>query len=262
MNGPIDVFSGRPIPIHDEAGFAGMRVAGQLAARTLDFIAEHIAPGISTGEVDRLCDTFMRDNGGVPATVGYKGYQHATCTSVNHVVTHGVPDDGKVLRDGDIINVDVTPNVNGWHGDSSRTFYVGTPAKKTQRLVDATYDGMMAGIAVVRPGATLGDVGAAVDQVARAHRLANVRDFCGHGLGRVMHGSPTVLHYGEPGTGTALEPGMFFTIEPMFTAGRAEVKILGDGWTTVTRDRSWSAQFEHSVGVTADGVEVFTKPPS
>ena len=262
MNRPIDSHSGKAIPIHDEAGFAGMRAAGRLAAATLDFIAGHIEPGISTGEIDRLCDGFMRDNGGVPATVGYKGYRHASCTSVNHVVTHGIPDDGKVLRDGDIVNVDVTPIVDGWHGDTSRTFFVGTPATKTRRLVEATHQGMTAGIAAVRPGATLGDVGAAVDAVARQHRLDNVRDFCGHGVGRIFHDAPTVLHYGKPGTGTVLMPGMFFTIEPMFTLGRAEVKILGDGWTTVTRDRSWSAQFEHSVGVTDDGVEVFTKPPS
>lgn len=255
----VDEYSGRMIPIHDAEGFAGMRSAGKLAAATLDFIAPQVVAGISTAALDRQCDVFMRNHGAVPATVGYNGYRHATCTSVNHVVTHGIPDDGKILRDGDIINIDVTPLLDGWHGDSSRTFVVGTAARKVERLVEATYAAMMAGIAVVKPGARLGDVGAAIDAVARTNRLGNVEDFCGHGVGRIFHDAPTVLHMGDPGTGTMLEPGMFFTIEPMFTLGRPKVKILGDGWTTVTRDRSWSAQFEHSVGVTDDGVEIFTR---
>jgi methionyl aminopeptidase len=254
----LDERTGKPIPIHTPEDFEAMRRAGRLAAATLDFIAEHIRPGVSTGELDRLCDGFMRDHGAVPATLGYKGYAHATCISVNQVVTHGVPSDAKKLKNGDIVNVDVTPSLDGWHGDSSRTFFVGNPAKRARKLVATCYEAMMAGIAVVRPGASLGDIGAAIDRVARREGYSNVREFCGHGLGRVFQDAPTVLHYGEPGTGTRLQPGMFFTIEPMLNAGRRHVKVLADGWTAVTRDRSLSAQWEHSVGVTEDGVEIFT----
>jgi methionyl aminopeptidase len=248
---------GRRIPLYDADGFAGMRKAGRLAAATLDFIGPYVQAGISTAELDRLCDQFMRDAGAIPGTVGYHGYQHASCISVNHVVTHGIPG-GKILADGDIVNIDVTPVVDGWFGDSSRTYMVGEVRALARRLVEATFEAMMAGIDLIRPGATLGDVGAAIEAVARRERFSVVRDFCGHGLGRVFHDAPLVMHYGQAGTGVVLEPGMFFTVEPMLNAGKAEVKILADGWTTVTRDRSLSAQFEHSVGVTADGVEIFT----
>ncbi|WP_374378039.1 type I methionyl aminopeptidase [Dongia sp.] len=251
----------RSIPLHDAEGFEGMRRAGRLAAETLDFIGPHVRPGISTAALDKLCETFMRDHGGVPATIGYKGYQHASCISVNHVVTHGIPSDKKVLTDGDILNIDVTPLVDGWHGDSSRMYIAGEASVKARRLCDVTYQSLMAGIAVVKPGNTLGDVGNAIETLARKNRFSVVEDFCGHGVGRVFHDAPQVLHYGKPGTGVVLEPGMIFTIEPMLNAGKADVKILGDGWTTVTRDQSLSAQFEHSVGVTETGVEIFTLSP-
>jgi len=253
--------TGRPILLHDAEGFAGMRKAGALAALTLDFIGEHVRPGISTGELDRLCDGFMRDHGAIAATIGYKGYNHASCISVNHVVTHGIPSDAKVLREGDILNIDVTPLVDGWHGDTSRMFIAGKPGVKARKLCDVTYQALMAGIAQVKPGNTLGDVGHAIETLAHKNRFSVVEDFCGHGVGRVFHDAPQVLHYGKPGTGVVLEPGMIFTIEPMLNAGKAEVKILGDGWTTVTRDQSLSAQFEHSVGVTETGVEIFTLSP-
>lgn len=252
--------TGKPIPLHDAEGFEGMRRAGRLAAATLDHIAGFVRPGVSTAELDRLCEDFMRAGGAVPATIGYHGYRHASCISVNHVVTHGIPSADKILQPGDILNIDVTPCLDGWHGDSSRMYVVGEPSVKARRLIEATREALAAGIAAVRPGATLGDVGHAIEQVALRARYAVVRDFCGHGVGRAMHQAPQVLHYGRPGQGLVLEPGLFFTIEPMLNAGGAAVKILDDGWTTVTRDRSLSAQFEHSVGVTETGVEIFTLP--
>ena len=252
---------GRRVKLHGAEAFEGMRRAGKVAAETLDFIAPYVRPGVSTGELDRLLDGFMREQGSVAATIGYRGYRHASCISVNHVVTHGIPDDGKILAEGDILNIDVTPKLDGWHGDSSRMYVVGPPSLKARRLIETTYEAMMAAIAAVRPGATLGDVGAAVEAVARRERFAPVEEFTGHGVGRVFHDAPEVLHTGRPGTGLQLEPGMIFTIEPMLNAGRRDVKVLPDGWTTVTRDRSLSAQFEHSVGVTADGVEIFTASP-
>jgi methionyl aminopeptidase len=257
----LDV-DGRRIPIHGADGFEGMRRAGRLAAATLDFISSHIRPGVSTAALDQLCETFMRDHGGVPATIGYKGYRHASCISVNHVVCHGIPSAEKILAEGDIVNIDVTPKLDGWHGDTNRTFPVGAVPTKARRLVDTTREAIAAGIAAVRPGNTLGDIGHAIETVARRERFTVVRDFCGHGVGRVFHDAPTVLHYGKPGTGIVLEAGMIFTIEPMINAGRHEVKILGDGWTAVTRDRSLSAQFEHSIGVTEDGAEIFTRSPA
>ena len=257
LSGQVDE-TGRPVPLYGPEGFEGMRRAGRVAANTLDYIAQHIRPGISTGEIDRLCEAFMRDSGAVPATIGYKGYRHASCISVNHVVTHGIPADDKILVEGDILNIDVTPLLDGWHGDSSRMYVVGNPSVRARRLITATHEAMMAGIAAVRPGATLGDVGHAVETVARRERFSVVQDFCGHGVGRVFHDAPQVLHYGQPGSGVVLEPGMIFTIEPMLNVGRPEVKVLADGWTAVTRDRSLSAQFEHSVGVTETGVEIFT----
>jgi methionyl aminopeptidase len=249
---------GRAIPLYDPADFEAMRRAGRLAAATLDFIALRVVAGASTAELDRACEDFMREHGAVPATIGYKGYRHATCISVNYVVAHGIPSDEQVLRDGDIVNIDVTPLLDGWHGDASRTFAVGRISRQTRRLIDTTYEAMMAGIARVKPGATLGDVGHAIARVAYRERFSVVRDFCGHGVGRVFQDAPEVLHWGKPRTGVVLEPGMIFTIEPMLNAGRWEVEVLDDGWTAVTRDRSLSAQFEHSVGVTADGVEIFT----
>jgi methionyl aminopeptidase len=250
--------TGQAIPLYDEAGFDAMRRAGHLAAATLDFIAPQVVPGVTTGALDRLCDGFMRDHGAVPATVGYKGYAHASCISVNHVVTHGIPSDDKVLAEGDILNIDVTPRLDGWHGDSSRMYAVGQVSVKARRLIAATHAAMMAGIEAIRPGATLGDVGYAIEAVARGERFTVVRDFCGHGVGLVFHDAPQVLNYGRRGEGIVLEPGMIFTVEPMLNAGGADIKILNDGWTTVTRDRTLSAQFEHSVGVTDSGVEIFT----
>jgi methionyl aminopeptidase len=249
------------IPIHGTEGFDGMRNAGRLAAATLDFITPHVLPGASTGELDKLIETFMRDHGAVPATLGYKGYPASSCISLNHVVCHGIPGD-KRLRNGDILNIDVTVILDGWHGDTSRMFFAGDKVPvKARQLVETTYEAMMKGIEAVRPGATLGDIGHAIQSHAEP-RFTMVEDFCGHGLGRVFHTPPSVLHYGEPGTGVVLREGMFFTIEPMVNAGRKDVKILADGWTAVTRDKSLSAQFEHSIGVTSDGVEIFTLSPA
>ena len=249
------------VVLHDEAAFEGMRRAGRLAAETLDYITPHVAPGVATGELDRLCHDFVAGRGGVSAPLGYRGFPKSICTSVNHVVCHGIPDDAKRLREGDILNIDVTPILDGWHGDSSRMFHVGRPSLKAQRLVETTYECLMRGIAAVRPGATLGDVGHAIQELAESRRYSVVRDFCGHGTGRVFHTPPNVLHFGRPGEGLRLRAGMIFTVEPMINAGRPEVKVLADGWTAVTKDRSLSAQFEHTVGVTEDGCEVFTLSP-
>jgi methionyl aminopeptidase len=249
---------GKPIPLHDEAGFAAMRAAGRVAADTLDFITPYVKPGVSTAELDRLCEEFMRAAGSIPATIDYHGYKHASCISVNHVVTHGVPSATKILRAGDIVNIDVTPKLQGWHGDTSRTYEVGAVSILAARLVRTAYEAMMAGINKVRPGATLGDVGAAIEAVARAQGFSSVRDYCGHGVGQVFHDTPQVLHYGRAGTGIVLEPGMIFTIEPMINAGSYQLKTLPDKWTTVTKDRSLSAQFEHSLAVTETGFEIFT----
>jgi methionyl aminopeptidase len=251
----------RRVVIHGAEAFAGMRRAGRLAAETLDMITPHVVPGASTEELDRLCHEFILDHDAVPAPLGYRGFPKSICTSVNHVVCHGIPSDKKLLRDGDIINIDVTVIVDGWHGDTSRMFYAGKPSVKARRLVEVTYEAMMRGIAVVRPGATLGDIGHAIQSYAESHRFGVVRDFCGHGLGRIFHDAPSILHYGRAGSGMVLREGMFFTVEPMINAGRPEVKILEDGWTAVTRDKSLSAQFEHSIGVTADGHEIFTESP-
>jgi methionyl aminopeptidase len=250
------------IKLHGPEGFAGMRAAGRLAAEVLDFITPKVAPGVATGALDRLCHDFITARGAIPAPLGYRGFPKSICTSVNHVVCHGIPGD-KVLEDGDILNIDVTVILEGWHGDTSRMFLVGDGVKlKARRLVDITYEAMMKGIERVRPGATLGDLGHAIQTHAEAARFSVVRDFCGHGIGRVFHDHPSVLHFGEPGEGVTLREGMFFTIEPMINAGRFEVKILGDGWTAVTKDKSLSAQFEHTVGVTKDGHEIFTLSPA
>ncbi|RIK92919.1 MAG: type I methionyl aminopeptidase [Proteobacteria bacterium] len=249
------------IKIHTPEDFAGMRKAGRLAAETLDYITPFVKPGVTTDELDRLCEAFIRARGGVSAPLHYRGYPKSICTSVNHVVCHGIPGDRK-LMDGDIVNIDVTPIVDGWHGDSSRMYLVGEVPIKARRLVDVTYECLMRGVAAVKPGAHLGDIGHAIEKYAHQHRCSVVEVFCGHGLGRVFHDAPNVLHYGEPGSGPELREGMFFTIEPMINLGRPDVKILDDGWTAVTKDRSLSAQFEHSVGVTKDGVEIFTLSPA
>jgi len=249
-----------PIKIHGPDDFEGMRRAGRLAAETLDFIGPHVQPGVTTGVLDRLCHEFIVDHGAIPAPLGYRGFPKSICTSVNHVVCHGIPGD-KRLEPGDILNIDVTTIMDGWHGDTSRMFVVGQAAVKARKLIDVTYEAMMRGIRVVRPGATVGDIGHAIQTYVENHRFSVVRDFCGHGLGKVFHDAPSILHYGKAGTGATLRPGMFFTIEPMINAGRFDVKVLPDGWTAVTKDRSLSAQFEHSIAVTETGYEIFTTSP-
>jgi methionyl aminopeptidase len=250
----------RRIKIHGAEDFAGMRRAGRLAAETLDFIMPHVVPGVTTGELDRLCHEFIVEHGAVPAPLNYRGFPKSICTSINHVVCHGIPGEKK-LQDGDIVNIDITVILDGWHGDTSRMFYVGKVGVKAQRLCEVTYEAMMRGIAAIRPGATVGDIGHAIQSHAEGHRFSVVRDFCGHGIGRIFHDAPSILHFGRPGTGPLLQEGMCFTVEPMINAGRYDVKLLEDGWTAVTRDRSLSAQFEHTVGVTANGSEIFTLSP-
>ncbi len=258
---PADSLADRPIKLHGPEEFAAMRKAGRLAAEMLDFIAPYVKPGVTTDELDRLCHGFTLDHDAVPAPLNYRGFPRSICTSVNHVVCHGIPGERKLIE-GDIINIDVTPIVDGWHGDSSRMYLVGERISlKAKRLVDVTYEAMMRGIAVVRPGAHLGDIGHAIQSFVEAQRFSVVRDFCGHGVGRIFHDAPSVLHFGSPGAGPPLRIGMIFTIEPMINAGRHEVKILSDGWTAVTKDKSLSAQFEHTVGVTSDGCEIFTLSP-
>ncbi|CEJ83531.1 methionine aminopeptidase [Hyphomicrobium sp. GJ21] len=249
------------IPLHDAEAFAAMRKAGRLAAEALDMLVPVVQPGVTTAEIDDLVLAFALDHGALPATLNYRGYRYATCTSINHVVCHGMPND-KPLRIGDIINIDVTLIVDGWHGDTSRMYSVGEVSRRAQRLMDVTYESLVRGIAAVKPGNTTGDIGAAIQTFAEAERCSVVRDFCGHGLGRVFHDRPNILHYGEPGEGVILEPGMLFTIEPMINLGKPHVKILADGWTAVTRDRELSAQFEHTVGVTETGCEIFTASPA
>jgi len=249
------------IKLHGQEAFEGMRKAGQLTALALDEVAAHVAPGVTTRALDELMFEFAMDHGAYPAPLGYRGYRKSICTSINHVVCHGIPDD-KPLRDGDIVNIDVTLIVDGWHGDSSRMYYTGEVPRRAQRLFEVTYEAMWRGIDAVRPGATTGDIGAAIQEYAENERCSVVRDFCGHGLGRLFHDEPNILHYGRKGEGAELKPGMFFTIEPMINLGRPQVKVLGDGWTAVTRDRSLSAQFEHTVAVTQTGVEVFTLSPA
>lgn len=245
------------VKLHDAAGFAGMRKAGMLAGRVLDALSEYIVPGVSTDALNSRALSLILDGGGVPAPLYYRGFTKAICTSINHVVCHGIPSD-RVLREGDIMNVDVTVIVDGWHGDHSRMYALGEISARARRLIDTTYAAMMRGIELVRPGVRLGDIGAAIEAEARLGRFSVVRDFCGHGLGRVFHDTPNILHYGRAGEGLELCAGMFFTIEPMLNLGRADVKILRDGWTAVTRDRTLSAQFEHSLGVTHKGYEIFT----
>ena len=249
------------IRIYESADFAGMHKAGEVAARILDEIGAHVFVGQSTEAIDAKITSMVEEAGAKSATIGYKGYQHASCISVNHVVCHGIPG-LKTLKEGDILNIDVTVIVDGWYGDTSRMYVAGKLPRKAERLIQVTHDALMKGIETVRPGNTFGDIGHAIQSYVEAHRMSVVRDFCGHGLGRVFHAPPNVLHYGRPGTGATLEEGMFFTIEPMVNLGRPETKTLADDWTAVTRDKSLSAQFEHSVGVTADGAEIFTLSPA
>lgn len=248
------------IRLHEAADFEGMHRAGQVAARLLDDIAEHVYPGQTTAALDDLLRDAVVAAGAKSATIGYRGYQHASCISVNHVVCHGIPGN-KVLKSGDILNIDVTVIVDGWFGDTSRMYVAGEVSRKAERLIQVTYDSLMLGIEAVRPGNTFGDIGHAIQSYVESQRMSVVRDFCGHGLGRVFHAPPNVLHYGRAGHGPRLEEGMFFTIEPMVNLGRPETKVLADDWTAVTRDKSLSAQFEHSIGVTATGFEIFTLSP-
>ncbi|GLK75529.1 methionine aminopeptidase [Methylopila jiangsuensis] len=248
------------IKIHDPEAFEGMRRAGRLVAEALDLMNEHVAPGVTTEALDKLALEFAMDHGALPACLYYRGYPKTICTSLNHVVCHGIPND-KPLREGDILNIDVTFVLDGWHGDSSRMYAVGPIPRRAERLIEVTYESMMRGLAVIRPGATTGDIGHAIQTFAEGERMSVVRDFCGHGIGRLFHDEPNILHYGEPGKGVPLKAGMFFTVEPMINLGRPPVKVLSDGWTAVTRDRSLSAQFEHMIGVTEDGCEIFTLSP-
>lgn len=251
------------IKIHKPEDFEGMRKAGKLAAETLDFITPYVKPGVTTGELDKLCHDYIVDHGAICAPLNYRGFPKSICTSINHVVCHGIPGDKK-LKEGDIVNIDVTTILDGWYGDTSRMFPVGKINVKARKLIDVTFEALWKGIEKVKPGVHLNQIGHAIQTYAEEQRFSVVRDFCGHGLGRVFHDAPNVLHYadGKPNSGPVLQEGMFFTIEPMINAGKLDVKILSDGWTAVTRDRSLSAQFEHSLAVTADGYEIFTRSPA
>ncbi|MCK5089367.1 MAG: type I methionyl aminopeptidase [Hyphomicrobiaceae bacterium] len=249
------------IKLHGPEAFEGMRKAGQLAAEALDMLAKHVEPDVTTEALDDLVLEFALDHGAYPAPLNYRGFPKAIGTSVNHVVCHGIPGP-KPLREGDILNIDVTLIVDGWHGDTSRMYAVGQISRRAERLVGVTFEALKRGIAAVKPGLTTGHIGAAIQSYAESERCSVVRDFCGHGLGQVFHDRPNILHYGEEGEGVTLEPGMLFTIEPMINLGRSHVKVLPDGWTAVTRDRELSAQFEHTVGVTETGCEVFTRSPN
>jgi methionyl aminopeptidase len=266
----------RSVKIHGPEAFEGMRRAGRLAAEMLDMITPHVKPGVTTGELDRICHEYTLDHGAVPAPLNYRGFPKSICTSINHVVCHGIPSDSKRLNEGDIINIDVTPILDGWHGDTSRMFPVGEIKVLPQRLIDVTHKAMMLGIETVRPGARLSEIGRVIQHYVESERFSVVEEFCGHGLGRIFHDAPSVLHFhtsrirgrrgqGElayaPGNDMILQEGMIFTIEPMVNAGRPDTFILPDRWTAVTKDKKLSAQFEHSIGVSADGVEIFTLSP-
>lgn len=246
--------------IHTEADFEGMRAAGRLAAKTLDYLVPHVKPGVTTGELDDLAHAFITKAGAYPAPLYYRGFPKSICTSINHVICHGIPGE-KVLKEGDTLNIDVTVILDGWHGDTSRMYFVGQVSPKARRLSDITFAALHRGIEAARPGKTLGDIGHAIQSFAEAEKCTVVTDFCGHGLGRVFHDAPNVLHYGRPGSGLVLRPGMFFTIEPMINLGRPDAKVLADGWTAVTRDKKLSMQFEHSIGITEEGAEIFTLSP-
>ncbi|MCE9521056.1 MAG: type I methionyl aminopeptidase [Alphaproteobacteria bacterium] len=249
------------VKLHGAEAFEGMRKAGRIAAACLDMLTEKVAPGVTTAELDNLVYDFVLAAGAIPATIFYRGYRHSSCTSINDVICHGIPAD-RQLKDGDIVNIDVTAIVDGWHGDTSRMYLAGEPPLRARKLVDVTYEAMMRGIAAIKPGATTGDLGHAIQAFAEGHSYSVVRDFCGHGVGRVFHDAPNVLHYGQAGKGLAFKEGMIFTVEPMINAGKPQVKLKPDGWTAVSKDRSLSAQFEHTVGVTATGVEIFTQSPT
>jgi len=239
-----------------------MRVAGRLAAEVLQMVAPFVKPGVSTGELDRIChEHIVNVQGAIPANIGYRGYPRATCISANNVICHGIPNDSKILKDGDIINIDVTVIKDGWHGDTSRMYCVGTPSVMAKRLVDMTREALFRGIRVVRPGATLGDIGHAIQSFAEAQRFSVVREYCGHGIGKIYHDEPQVLHFGKPGQGLVLQEGMTFTIEPMINEGTRYTKVLPDGWTVVTKDRKLSAQWEHTIAVTRDGADILTRIP-
>jgi methionyl aminopeptidase len=248
------------IKLYDAEAFAGMRRVGNLTAQALDALNGFVKPGVTTEAVDRFLFEFGADHGALPATLNYRGYRKSCCTSINHVVCHGYPDD-KPLREGDIVNIDVTYVLDGWHGDSSRMYSVGMLKRAAERLLEVTYECLLRGVAAVKPGERTGVIGAAIQTYAESERCSVVRDFCGHGVGKLFHDAPNILHYGTPRDGIEMREGMIFTIEPMINLGRPHVKVLGDGWTAVTRDRSLSAQYEHTIGVTANGCEIFTLSP-
>lgn len=249
------------IKLHSPEDFEGMRKAGRLAAEVLDMLTPLVKPGQTTEALDTAAREYILDHGAVPACLGYRGYEHTICTSINHVVCHGIPAN-KPMKNGDIVNIDVTVIVDGWHGDTSRMYPVGQINRKAERLINITYDALMLGISQVKPGNTVGDIGHAIQKFAEGERCSVVDDFCGHGLGRLFHDAPNILHKGNPGEGEELREGMFFTIEPMINLGKPHTKILSDGWTAVTRDKKLTAQFEHSLGVTKDGCEIFTLSPA
>ena len=249
------------IRLYGPEDFAGMKRAGHLTAKCLDELSDLVKPGLTTQEIDDFVYDFGMAHGALPATLNYRGYTKSSCTSINHVVCHGIPNQ-KPLREGDIVNIDVTFILDGWHGDSSRMYPVGQVNRKAERLMEVTYHSLMLGIEAAKPGNTTGDIGAAIQSYVESQRYSVVRDFCGHGVGKLFHDMPNILHYGRAGEGIELRPGMIFTIEPMVNTGRPQVKVLSDGWTAVTRDRSLSAQYEHSVGVTPEGCEIFTLSPS
>ncbi len=252
----------KTVPIHTEQDFVHMHKAGQLAASVLDYITPYVVPGVSTGELDRLCHQYIIDHQAYPAPLNYRGFPKSTCISINHVVCHGIPDDERILKNGDALNIDVTVILNGWYGDTSRMYWCGNKIpRQAELLTQVTYESLMRGIEAVKPGATLGDIGHAIQSYAEKKRYSVVRDFCGHGIGRNFHDAPSIMHYGNAGEGMALEQGMIFTIEPMINCGTWQVKILPDGWTAITKDRKLSAQFEHTLAVTKDGYEIFTLSP-
>jgi methionyl aminopeptidase len=251
-----------PVTIKSQQDIEKMREAGRLAAEVLALMTEHVKPGVTTEELDRIAhEHIVNVQKAIPANVGYRGFPKTLCTSVNHVICHGIPSPGKVLKEGDIVNIDVTVIKDGWHGDTSRMYFVGKPSVLAKRLVDTAHEAMMLGIRQVRPGATLGDIGYAIQKHAEAAGFSVVKDYCGHGIGRVYHEDPQVLHYGRPGAGMKIEKGMVFTVEPMINAGKPNAKVLPDGWTVVTKDHSLSAQWEHTIAVTDDGFEILTPWP-
>lgn len=249
------------IRLYGPEAFEGMRTVCNLTARCLDALNDIVKPGVTTNEIDRFVFEFGMDHGAFPATLNYRGYTKSTCTSINHVVCHGIPNE-KPLREGDIVNIDVTYFLDGWHGDSSRMYAVGEIKRAAERLLEVTYESLLRGIAAVKPGVKTGAIGAAIQTFAEGERCSVVRDFCGHGVGQLFHDAPNILHYGTPNEGVEIKEGMIFTIEPMINLGKPHVKVLADGWTAVTRDRSLTAQYEHTVGVTKDGCEIFTLSPA